>query len=212
MGMSRQAPCTLFGVTFWPKNCSAQLVCEQMPAQLTSDSLPPTSHHGLSAAPREGRDEAALQGNCARCRNTAQGRRVWALAPGSLETTSLSQLHAHTDTDTCTSMATHVYSRAHVDICVYRQEHLSIGIPTLGHAHTGTCIRIHACTERYKQAHVHSAYTQTWTHTHVYTDGHVDTHSACGQPESLGRLHLSPQTSCSTTWPAHLTPPTPSSR
>lgn len=140
----------------------------------------------------------------------AEGSGPWPQAPWRpLPSHSCTLTQTQTRAQVC---ATHVHSRAHVDICVYRQEHLSIGIPTLGHAHTGTCIRIHACTERYKQAHVHSAYTQTWTHTHVYTDGHVDTHSACGQPESLGRLHLSPQTSCSTTWPAHLTPPTPSSR
>lgn len=145
MGMSRQATCTLFGVTFWPKNCSAQLVCEQMPAQLTSDSLPPTSHHGLSAAPREGRDEAALQGNCARCRNTAQGRRVWALAPGSLETTSPSQLHAHTDTDMCTSMC---------NTCIQ------------------SCTRRHLCVQT-EASEYRYTYTQTCTHRHVHTDTRI---------------------------------------
>lgn len=137
MGTSRQATCTHFGATFWPKNCSAQLA---------SDSVPPTSHRDLSAAHQDGTDEAALQENCARCRNTAQGRRVWALAPGSLETTSPSHLHAYTQTQTRAQVpAVHVYSRAHVDIRVYRHKHLSVGTPLLRRAPAGMRVQTHAC-------------------------------------------------------------------
>lgn len=179
MGTSRQATCTHFGATFWPKNCSAQLVCEQMPAQLASDSVPPASHRDLSAAHQDGRDEAALQENCAHCRNTAQDRRVWALAPGSLETTSPSHLHAYTQTQTCAQVpAVHVYSRAHVDIRVYRHKHPSVGTPLLRHAHTGTRVRvkIHASKHAYSQ-HTCRCVTRVW-------------HGACGWPGSLSCTSL----------------------
>lgn len=140
-----------------------------MPAQLTSDSLPPTSHHGLSAAPREGRDEAALQGNCARCRNTAQGRRVWALAPGSLETTSLSQLHAHTDMDTCTSTCnTRIQSCTRRHLCVQTgaSEYRYTYTRTCTHRHMRTDTRMHG--KRQASTRTFSIHADVDTHTRVH--------------------------------------------
>ena len=157
-----QATCTLFGVTFWTKNCSAHLACEQMPAQLTSDCLPPPPAVACLLLPRDGRDEAVLQERTVPVSVTRlriEGSGPWPLAPW--RPLPLTPAHSHADTDTCTRDIP-VFRHVHVQRYTYTQ--------TCAHRHT------HARKDTYKQAHVHSAYTQKWTHARVYTDVHVDAH------------------------------------
>ncbi|XP_055264816.1 protein tweety homolog 3 [Moschus berezovskii] len=109
--------------------------------------------------PREGRDEAALQeravpvsGMWLRAEGLGPGPRL----PG--DNFPLTPACSHTDTDTRMLTQAHLRSDTHMQARACRDMH----------AHKGT----------YRQAHVHSAHTQVWTHTHACTQMSVSTYTA----------------------------------
>lgn len=153
MGTSRQATCTHFGATFWPKNCSAQLVCEQMPAQLASDSVPPAPTVTCLLLTRTGgmRQPSKRTVPIAGIQLKTEGFGPWPQDPWRPLPLTPARLH---ETQTCAQVpVVHVYSRGTREIRVCRHKHPSVGTLLLRHAHTGTraCAKIHASKHTYSQ-------------------------------------------------------------